>query len=100
MSGHSATRERWFRRNADAIGRWSERVMFLGACVIGVHRAYQHAFIHAALWFAAGVGGTLMHIADARQARRDTERARRQQLRTLAALFREATERKTDLRKK
>ncbi|WP_031173995.1 hypothetical protein [Streptomyces durhamensis] len=83
-------RERWFKRNADAMSRWSERLIFLGACAIGIHRAYQHAFIHASLWFAAGLGGTLTHITDARRARRNAERARQHQLHTLAELFREA----------
>ncbi|WP_153545286.1 hypothetical protein [Streptomyces sp. RB17] len=96
MSRHNATQGQWFERNADAVSRWSERVIFLGACAIGIQRVHQHAFIHACLWFAAGVGGTWMHIADARRARRDAERARQQQLHRLAELLREASARKTE----
>lgn len=98
LRSHAVTH--WFKRNADAMSRWSERSLFVGAYVIGIHRVYQHAFVHASLWFAAGVGGTCIHIADARRARRNAERARHQQLRTLSKLFRELTERKTDIQKK
>ncbi|MGW9031092.1 hypothetical protein ACWGQ5_44990 [Streptomyces sp. NPDC055722] len=99
MSSHNATQEGWFKRNADAMSRWYERLIFLGAYAFGIHRVYQHAFIHASLWFAVGVGGTLIHIADARRARRNAERARQQQLQKLAELFREVTKRKTDIQK-
>lgn len=95
LSRRNATQERWFKRNAEAMSRWSERLICLGAYSIGIHRVYQHAFVHAALWFAAGVGCTSMYLADARQARRKAERARQQQLHRLAELFREVTARKT-----
>jgi hypothetical protein len=100
LSSRDAAQEGWFKRNADAIGRWSERFIFLGAYVIGIHRVSQHAFVHASLWCAAGVGGTVLHVADARGARRNAEQARRQQLHRLAEVLREVAERKTDLQKR
>lgn len=95
LSSPDATQQGWFKRNAEGITRWSERSIFLGACAIGIHRVYQHAFIHASLWFAVGAGGTLIHIADARRARHNARRARQHQLQALAALFREVTQGKT-----
>lgn len=100
LSSHNVTQERWYKRNADAMDRWFERLTILGAYAFGTHRVYQHAFIHASLWFAVGVGGTLIHIADARRARRNAELARQRHLQTLAELFHEVTKRKTDIGKK
>ncbi|MGI5140371.1 MULTISPECIES: hypothetical protein [unclassified Streptomyces] len=89
MSGHSTTRDRWLKRKADAINRWAVRLCTLGAYAVGIHRVHQHAYMHAAVWFAVGLGGTWGVVDDAREARRKAEQARQQQLHKLAALFRE-----------
>jgi transcription initiation factor TFIID subunit TAF12 len=69
------------------------RLYPLGAYAMGIHRVQQHAYVHAAMWFAVGLGGAWMVVDDTREARRKAKQARQQQLHKLAALFREVAAR-------